>query len=140
MNHIFIFSIMLLTLFLNSCNDKEFREELKFVNSILENPENIQQIIESSPFYDSTYFNLHGNTYNFMITNMTSEGKCKVKIDGFGKPQIPLYNKYNLKEFIMVNDSKVVVVKKECLPFIIYFIFRDYNEKSILVGLNIGYI
>ena len=137
MNRLFTIIIMLLTLLINSCNEKEFREELKFVNSILENPESIQHIIESSPFYDSTYFNLHGHTYGYIIKNLTSEENCQVEINGYGKPKIPIYNRENLKEYIMISDAKVIGVKKECIPYIIYFIFRDLSGKSILIGINV---
>ena len=128
---------MLITLFLNSCNEKEFREELKFVNSILENPENIQHIIESSPFYDSDLFNLHGNTFDELIRYLSSDDKTKVSIEGFGKPIISL-NKKNSKDSEKINDAKVIYIKKNGMSYILLFVFREYNGKSKLVGITIG--
>lgn len=138
-----IILILISLLFLSSCNTlykltpaywqlkSEFKKELEFVQKILDNPDKMQEIIETSEFYDKNNFYMCGNSYDYFKNYINHDSNAEVKIAGFGWVNTNLgsrgQNKYE-------NVKSIDVYKNE-QNFEVHFAFLESGNKTILVEI-----
>jgi hypothetical protein len=103
--------------------------ELEFVQKILDNPDKIQEIIETSEFYDKEVLNMGGNTYKSLMEYIT-RGNENAEISNFGRITITDGKggiKFdNVKAVHIFNTSQLKII----------FIFIESDGKSILAEIS----
>lgn len=129
----FLFLLVFILFTVNtSCIDKEFENELKFVQKIIDNPYEIEQIIKSSEFYDSTYIHTGGHKFTSISNYLIEDKDYKVRIVNY------YYSKWLHPNGKIIDSVKFVVVK--CGDkFHVNFGFIVVNDKAKLLKIGVGY-
>jgi hypothetical protein len=63
-----------------SCIDKEFEGELKFVQSIIDNPQKMDSIIKNSTFYKELEYNSKSKDFKYLSDALTRNEDAEVVI------------------------------------------------------------
>lgn len=135
-----LFVLLFSLLFITSCSfykltpkywkmKKEFKNELEFVKKILDNPDSMQEIIETSEFYDKNDFSRCGNPYKYFIDYFKPYDKRKPKICGFCYS----YAQLGKREENRFEDVKLISVTKSNRSEDILFYFHNVEDKTKLV-------
>jgi hypothetical protein len=107
----------------------EFKKELELVEKILDYPDNIQEIIESSEFYDKNRLNINIDSYKtYKVYLKPDDGD--IEIYSFGYTTLSK-NKGEIKN----KDAKIVEVYNEGAQYRLGFVFIDLENKTILVEI-----
>jgi hypothetical protein len=115
-----------------SCIDKEFESELKFVQSIIDNPDDMKNIIENSEYYDSTYLWTGGHSYTSLSDYLRSNEDYKVRISNY------YYSGCESKSGVFIDSVKLIIIN--CgNKFHMNFCFKKIIDKEILLDIGIGY-
>jgi hypothetical protein len=140
MKNLFLFLSFTLLFILSSCNflykltpgywklKSEFKKEREFVQKILDNPDKMQEIIETSEFYDKDVFNMTGYTYKEFIDYIknTKDGN-EAEIIGFNR-----ISRGDGKGKILYENAKGVSIYKTGSYNRIVFVFFELDNKIIL--------
>lgn len=119
--------ILLFLLVLLSCDDKEFKKELEFVKQIAENPEKIQETIESSSFYDINEFYMCGFSYEAFKNYFKSIDKENVEIT------TTIGNAHHKGK--RINGCKIIDIHGTNEQLSPSFTFKEINGKIIILNL-----
>lgn len=109
-----------------SCIDKEFEKELKFVQSIINNPEEMKNIIEASEFYDSTFINLANEDFITEV-NYLENKRSELTID--------CYKKNITLDKEIFKDTKMVSIYHEGAEYSVIFIFSRIGKDFKLIKI-----
>jgi hypothetical protein len=119
-----------------SCIDSSFQKEIQFVQSIINHPDSIQSLIESSEFYDSTLYT-SGHSYQKLADYLRNDSIREVKIADY----YYLNGVLETKNHEFLDSIKCVDVKCH-IYFKIGFYFKEINNQTKLkvIGLkrNLG--
>lgn len=143
MNKLYLMLLIFCILFILSCNslDKftpgywksksEFKKELEFVQKILDNPDRMQVIIETSEFYDKNFLIIDNRHYTIYKSCIKLDEDDGAKIIGFKRTSYE-----NKKKNILTKDAKSIFVSKIKSEIKLNFVFIDINNKSTIVGIH----
>lgn len=138
MKNLLLILLSLCLIFFTSCSfykltlgywkfKSEFTKELEFVQKILDNPDKMQEIIESSEFYDRNKFYMCGNSYKFYIEYLKPDEDGDAEILGFARTSLT-----DGKGKILYDNAKGVSIYKSGSYNRIVFVFFELKDKVIL--------
>lgn len=138
--NLFLIASFTLVLLLSSCNflykftpgywkwRSEFKKEREFIQKILDNPYQMQAIVESSEFYDKDVLNMGELSYSYWI-------RCLIEDRGGTKPDVIGFNRSSIddgKGNIRYENSKCVYVFTPNAQFNLIFVFVELGGKTLL--------
>jgi hypothetical protein len=106
---------------------KEFTKELEFVQKILDNPDKMQEIIESSEFYDKNNFDMSGRSYKFYIDYLKPDKDGDAEVLAFART-----SRTDGKGKILYENAKGVSIYKSGSYNRIVFVFFELKDKVVL--------
>jgi hypothetical protein len=109
-----------------SCIDKEFEEELKFVQSIIDYPDDMKNIIETSKFYDSTFIDLQSSSFITYIDYLKNESKDF---------SYSCYKGSITRKLKQYQGLKIIDVFDRDSKFALSFSFKQNESKWILIDI-----
>jgi hypothetical protein len=109
----------------------EFKKVLDFVEKILASPDKMQEIIETSQFYDKSNFDKCGNSYKYYIEYLEPDENGDAEIDGFNRTNA----KIGKRDGNRFEDVKLIAIRKSNRNYDIHFTFLDTGEKTFLVEI-----
>ncbi|GAB1372468.1 hypothetical protein MASR1M45_25300 [Candidatus Kapaibacterium sp.] len=107
----------------------DFKKELEFIQKILDNPDKIREIIESSEFYDKRYFNFKNDSYKTVISYLKNENNT-IDIIGFYRT-----NHYSSRGITFSEGIKLIVVYKDGSDLELGFYFLELDKISKLIDI-----
>ena len=126
----YLFAVLFLgsiSIFLTSCKEKEFRGELELVKMIIDNPEKLEAILESSSLFNPKYFDSSLKDRKPILVSYVKDKNVKVnKLS---------YEDYTYKGEVLKN-VKIIDVGYSGAPFTIFFCFAYIDNAWRLININ----
>ncbi|MCO5251560.1 MAG: hypothetical protein M9949_09095 [Candidatus Kapabacteria bacterium] len=142
--NLFLIASFTIVLLLSSCNflykftpaywklKSEFKKEREFVQKILDNPDKMQEIIETSEFYDKGGFNMTGYTYKEFIDYIKkNKDGNEAEIIWFGRTSLS-----DGKGKILYENAKGVSIYQTGRYNRLVFVFFELENKIILAEIS----